>query len=578
MSIELKESFGEWLNAKRIDTSIVLDEANTKKAPAKKPAAKKPETSNKKIPSTEKGIADNSDFFGKLAKVIGTEGKFLPAEAARQKLKDGYDGIIPVFINPGSTTSKLYISKKYANEVKDKLDDAGYETEIIGGSTLAVKDEEGYYTEIHVGGNEIKIEVGKGEGSGSAIEKYLMPRTPSQECMIAAILQAKAENAIKDPGDVPECVKNFLGEKEIKKLSGFGRWILSSNPVTHTGLCFYDCFRVPDDDVESFQIELANFLFKSADNWYKSFEKLYNSNILQEISSVFKNGVSNWKQALFMHFWRYFHGQDMRDTWVDQYLNNNRCGAKKDNVDKADIFLCFNPKTAQKIVQDLMTTKTREEYFEKMTRYINEKSFIGISLKKIGKTVTLSAVNFKTYTNATGSNINDEKKVFLKYMKSGDKNNTLDITGAYIKPSTSDTNVTFEIVVPFNAGHAHDLHMPDNACMLVTVRSNGSNVGKITVEAKFKNAAAALGKMVEPLKEFFNYSPTEELSKRIDPRMPIQKISAGYRSVAQDLINLFKADEYKLYQVLAQGIGYPIQLGKDKNNIIVDSAPYIKIY
>lgn len=576
MSVELKESFGDWLNARRIDTSIVLDEANTKKAPAKKPAAKKPE--NKKLPSTEKGIADNSDFFGKLAQVIGTEGKFLPAEAARQKLKDGYDGIIPVFINPGSTTSKLYISKKYANEVKDRLDDAGYETEIIGGSTLAIKDEEGYYTEIHVGSNEIKLEAGKEEGSGSAIEKYLMPRTPSQECMIAAILQAKAENAVKDPGDVPECVKNFLGEKVIKKLSAFGRWLLSSNPVTHTGVCYYDSFRVPDDDVEGFQVELAHFLFNGTETWYKSFEKLYNSNILQEISSVFKNGVSNWKQALFLHFWRYFHGQDLRDSWVDHYLNDGRCGAVKDNVDKADIFLCFNPRVAQKIVQDLLTTKTRQEYFDKMTRYINDKSFIGISLKKIGSSVTLSAVNFKTYTNATGDNINPEKKVLLKFFKPGDKNNTLNIAGAKIMPSTSDANVTYTIEVPFNQKHAHDLHMPDNSCMLITVRSNGSSFGKITVEAKFKNADAQLGKLVEPLKTFFGYSPTDALKNRAKPRMSPQEVSAAYRSIAEDIIGMFQQKEEAVYQMLAQGIGYPIQVGKDPANVKIDSAPYIKIY
>lgn len=574
MSIELKESFGEWLNAKGISTEFALDEAASKK-PAKKAA---PAAASKKLSSTEKSVAKNSDFFGELAKVIGTEGQFLTSGAARQKLKDGYDGIIPVFINgEGGPQAKLYISKAYANDVKAKLDAAGYETEIVG-SSLAVKSADGTETEIHIGGNEIKLEVGKGSGAGSAIEKYLVPATPTQESIIASILQAKAENAVKDPGDVPECVKNFLGEKVIKKLSAFGRWLLSSNPVTHTGVCYYDSFRVPDDDVEGFQVELAHFLFNGTETWYKSFEKLYNSNILQEISSVFKNGVSNWKQALFLHFWRYFHGQDLRDTWVDHYLNDGRCGAVKDNVDKADIFLCFNPRMAQKIVQDLLTTKTRQEYFDKMTRYINDKSFIGISLKKIGSSVTLSAVNFKTYTNATGDNINPEKKVLLKFVKPGDKNNTLNIAGAKIMPSTSDANVTYTIEVPFNPNHAHDLHMPDNSCMLITVRSNGSSFGKITVEAKFKNAAAQLGKLVEPLKTFFGYSPTDALKNRAKPRMTPQEVSAAYRSIAEDIIGMFQQKEEAVYQMLAQGIGYPIQVGKDPSNVKIDSAPYIKIY
>jgi len=114
--------------------------------------------------------------------------------------------------------------------------------------------------------------------------------------------------------------------------------------------------------------------------------------------------------------------------------------------------------------------------------------------------------------------------------------------------------------------------------MLITCRSNGSDFGKITVEAKFQNAAANLGKLVDPLKEMFDYSPTKTLASRIKSSMTPQQVSAGYRSIAEDILKLFKGNELKVYQILAQGIGYPIQKGTDPNNVVVDSAPYIKIY
>lgn len=564
---EIKK-FGEWLTEKAFDNTFVLNEEiadDFRKDP-------------NYIKSTEKEVAKNKDFFDKIAAVIGVNGKIPLASEGRRLIQSGEVKAVPFFLNDDKKDNqKLAISKAFLPDVIAALKKAKY-TVTVEGSNCFIQAKDGKFTAIHTTGTVLTAAAGKEEGSGTAVQKYLMPETPAQESMIATILQVKAEGGITDPGDVPECVKKFLGEKKVKKLSAFGRWILSSNPVEHSGLCGYIDFKVPEDDVEGFQIELANFLFSGADNWFKSFEKLYNSNILQEISSVFKNGVRNWKQALFMHFWRYFHGEDLRGSWVEHYLYDGRCNAPKDNVDKADIFLCFNPNAAQRIVEDLMATKQREDYFRKMTRYINQKSFIGISLKKIGGAVTLSAVNFKTYTTAVGDNINPEKKVFLKFVKPGSRNNTLNIQEAFIKPSTSDKNVTYEIRVPFNKGHAHDLHMPDDACMLITCRSNGSDFGKITVEAKFQNAAANLGKLVEPLKSLFKYSPTETLAARINRKMTPQQVSAGYRSIAEDIIKLFKGNELKVYQMLAQGIGYPIQQGKDPNNVIVDSAPYIKIY
>lgn len=562
---EIKK-FGEWLTEKTFDNKFVLNEEyDVKNDP-------------NCLKSTAIVINKNKDFFDKIAAAVGVEGRFPLASEGRAMIQAGQVDAVPVFLNDDKKdTLKLAISKEYLPQIVAALKKAKFKVSVEG-NTVFIEGKDGRYTAVHATGTTLTAAAGKEEGSGTAVKKYLMPETPAQESMIATILQVKAEGGISAPDDVPECVKKFLGEKKIKKLSEFGRWIYSSNPVEHTGLCRYIDFKVPDDDVEGFQIELANFLDKGADNWFKSFEKLYNSNILQEISSVFRNGVRNWKQALFMHFWKYYHGKDMRGTWVEHYLYDGRCNAPKDNVDKADIFLCFNPNVAQRIVEDLMATKQREEYFRKMTQYINQKSFIGISLKKIGKAVTLSAVNFKTYTTATGDNINPEKKVFLKFVKPGSKNNTLSIQEAFIKPSTSDANVTYEIRIPFNKGHAHDLHMPDNATMLITCRSNGSDFGKITVEAKFQNAAANLGKLVDPLKEMFKYSPTKTLASRINRKMTPQQVSAGYRSIAEDILKLFKGNELKVYQILAQGIGYPIQRGTDPNNVIVDSAPYIKIY
>jgi hypothetical protein len=60
--------------------------------------------------------------------------------------------------------------------------------------------------------------------------------------------------------------------------------------------------------------------------------------------------------------------------------------------------------------------------------------------------------------------------------------------------------------------------------------------------------------------------------------MSQQEVAAAYRSIAEDIINMFQQNEVVVYQILAQGIGYPIQVGKDPANVKIDSAPYIKIY
>lgn len=548
--------------------------------------AGKDENSKKVISSTAVGMQKNKEFFDELANVIGIDGKFPLASEARQMLANGKikDGKVRVFINDDNSTNRLYISRVYKDEITKTLEDAGYEVE-PSGNDVKITSSTGDSTVVHCGGIVLKAKSGADAGAKAAISKYLIPRTAAQESMIAAILQVLAEGGVRlTDEEIPEHVASFLGEKVISKLTDFGKWLLVSDPVAKTGICEYVNFQVPEDDVENFQIELADFLFNGSDSWYKSFDKLYTSNILSEISDVFTNSISRgeWRRALFLHFWRFYEGKDLRQSLVNDYLNNARCGSQKDTIDKADIFLAFNMNAANKIIKDLMSTKTKEEYFQKMTSYINAKKFIGISLKKISGDVTLAAVNFKTETNAVGDNINPEKKVFLRFISQGNPNNTLSVSEAVIKESDTSEKVTYVIEIPFNEGHAKDLHVSDNTRLQIYVRSNKSTFGAITVEAKFTNASANLGKIVSAIKEYWKYDTTAELSKKLKdagPNLSKQEVSSKYKEVAQEILEKFKNDELSLYKVLANGIGYPIEIGKGKKrSYVIDSAPYIKIY
>jgi len=550
------ESFSSWLNSKGIDTKFSLNEA----------------VDSNKIANTTVGAGKNPEYFRILDKAIGINGKIPNEHEAQELLKNGVE-LIPAYWN--ESKGQISIPKVFVDAVIKQLLKKKLDCESANGS-LRVIFNDGKYIDLHITGKKIELATGKGDVSAS--KQFLVPETPAQESITASILQAKADK-VKMGGTIPECVVKFLGEKKVKGLNDFAKWILSSDPTKNTGLCKYIDFQVPDGMVEEFQTELANFMFGGNQPWFKSFNKLYESSILQEISSVFKNGVSNWTAAKFCHFWNRIGGKTFRGSWIDSYLNEGRCGEpSKDTVDKSDIFLCFNLGEAQRVVTDLMRTETREEYFTKMNTYINEKSFIGISLKKISGEVNLSAVNFKTATTAVGDNINDAKKICFKFIKPGDKGNTLNLQAAKIRPAADPNAVTYEIRVPFNVKHAHDVHMSDGTELIVAIRSNGSRFGAITVEGKFTGASAQLGKMVDPIKNRFNYSPSNALKSRIKPTDSKEKVARGYKSVADELLRLFTSDEETFYKILADGVGYPLQIGKNKNNVIINSAPYIKIY
>lgn len=578
----------------------------TSKTKSGKPAPKV--QTGKKIASSITGMRQNKTFFDDLAAVIGTDGEFLQASDARLKLAAGEikDGKVPVFVNDDSTSARLYISMDYRKEIIKKLDNNDkYDVELYGNDLKVTSKETGDYTIIHCGKNKIEVKTGKGNSGKAAISKYLIPRTAAQESMIAGILQLLADirshKTKLEQMEIPESVVAFLGEKKTAKLNDFAKWLLASNPIEKTGICAYVDFEVPDDDVENFQVELADFLFNGSDNWYKSFNALYNSNILDEISNVFTDVIQEWKSALFLHFWRFQDGinggKSLRNTVVDDYLNKARCGSQKDTIDKADIFLVFDFNKAKEIIENLMTTERKEDYFSKMMNYINKKEFIGISLKKISGEVTLAAVNFKTETNAIGDNINPEKKVCLKYAGENDLKNTFAISenpkdpiknnSAEVKVPKMEGKVTYVIEIPFHKGHWHDLHVSEHTKLQISIRSNSSRLGAVTVEAKFTNAAANLGKMVTGLKKKLQYDPVAELNAKLQKlkqknknALPKQYISAAYEKVARDILERFTENELGFYEILANGIGYPIEKinKKGKREYIVDSAPYIKIY
>lgn len=553
------------------------------------------EASNK-ISNTEKGWNANQDKLKILGDLFGVEGKLLTAEEA-QVAVNADKPFSNVFLGKKSDTIKVIVSKPFVQQTIEVLNAAGVKA-TIGGEGILLTFDDGMTGQIYSSGIVITKKGGK---NGEMISSNILPSqtTEIQEPIYAAILEAMAHKD-KVNGELPEYIAEYLGPRKVKSLDNFDKWILSSDPVQKTGICRYVDFPGANSDVRGFQLELCNFLCGAkSDTWLKAFNNLYHSNVIEEIGKVFKNGVANWSAARFIHFHTRATGKSAgfgKGSWVGSYLSDNRTdkNVQKDTIDKSDIFLCFNTQKAKQIVDEMVPGAefTREQYCSIMNKYVNDKDFIGISLKKIGGGVSVSAVNFKVFTTAQGDNISDDKKVRFKFEAPKSKNNTLDITHAKImNPELTDEKgklkVTFQIAIPFNKGHGHDIHVPDNEIVLINVRSNSTSGLSCTVEGSFKSASAQLGKMNTAIEQYVpGFNPTAMLKRfcgasKTDTKASLdpEVVAQGYRSVAEEILQLFKKDEELCTRIIALGAGYPVEEGtKEEPIYIMDSSPYVKIY
>lgn len=537
------------------------------------------------IPGTKGKLEANAKYLNQIADAVGINGKIPTETEASEILMAGKADDIPVFFK--DTNGTLNVTRSKVDSVASALTKNGMNCEVLK-DELLIKFEDGQSTSIRFTSKSVSK---KSHGEETIVGKYFTSQnfvTAVQESVTAGILQLMASKHKIREVTLPDFIKNMIGgDKAEKKLSNFQKWLLASNPATDEGICRYIDCGVNPADAEQWQREWVSFLINgqsASDRWITAFNNLYNSSILGEIASVFKNGVSNWSAARFMHFFTKTGDKTYHGSWLENYLVNDRCGMQKDTVDKTDIILCFNETKAKQAVAELFAQDDRQEYFRLMNQFINDKDFIGISLKKVGSSVNLSAVNFKTGSTAIGQNIADEKKICLKFEDVGSKNNTFDIKNAKIaNPSLTDDKgkykVSYIIQIKFNKGHGHDIHQGDDDILNINVRSGNSSHKSVVIEGAITNAKAQLGKMGTFVKDVLKYDATADYTRRVDARSTPEEVAAAYLAVAKNFLALIKANEEGFYRILAGGIAYPVQLGKaEDDNFIIESAPYIKIY
>lgn len=519
------------------------------------------------IVNSRKALEKNRADYETLVKLFGYKGRIPTYQEANFDFAANH--FMGVFWQKLSEVDKLQVSSKQIEYFEKTAKAKHINYEILNDGVKVFLDDQKFII-FRLTGNS----VGKTSDTGEIISSnILVPETAYQESMTAAILQIMAEKKKLKSPEISEELANFIGEKNLKKISPLFKWIITSDPVAQTGICSYVDFKT--DNALALQKELFTFL-KGA--WIKSFEALYSSNVLDEIAKVFKNGVTNWKAARFIHFCGMQNGKSLRNTVVRDYLSNGRCGEVKDVIDKSDIFLCFNMQKAIATINQLMSISDPNEYFATMNDAINNKDFIGISLKQIDGSVHISVANIKTATTATGSNISDEKKIQFKYEGKNNKKNTLNIAGAKINntnllDSAGKPKKTFEIVIPmYNGKH---IHMSNDTKIVLSVRSNSSKFGSITIEPQIQGLPAQMGKLVKIFDYNFNYNITKELADKLKiVKEPID-VAKKYLECANEVLSLIQNDEETFYKIIAAGVGYPLQL---EDELQIYSAPYIKIY
>jgi len=542
--------FRDWFNKEPIQ----LDE---KKAPAVKT----------EINATKKNLEKYNQYMPELLKYIGSNG-IIPTEeeAAKMLQNQKYNGFF------WRKDDLKYVGSS-ARSNDDKLQ-AELALNTLETNHVEFQDlKDSMYIVMHDGFKIKLTATGKGitvaeAGKEVITPKYFIDETGTQESITAAVLNI-LNKPTKIDGIISPQLAEFIGEKGIKKIekhknANFIKWLITSNPKLKTGICSQ--LDYSHADPLYFQKELYNFLEGA---WLKHFINLYNSKIINEISTVYTDGF-DMSHAKFLHFNMYGYGVS---SILGKYLRDGRAGvANKDELDKGDIILCTDINAANAALKDLMTNyKDTKSYCTAVNKYIINKVLIPISLKQTKNLVNLAAVNFKSFTTASGDNIADDKKVIVKYYNKGNKENTFDFSNA--ECTHAKDGISSYIKVPIlNPKH---LITHENV-LTCRVGSNSSKFGVIIAEFAIEHYPAQLGKCTSALSKF-GISLASELNSRISRNSSDAEIKKAYDYCADLVLDAFKKHPKEMNKIFALGAGYPVQFGADKEPEL-DSAPYIKIY
>lgn len=517
-------------------------------------AQQKPTTA--KIPnrniSTFDVLKQYPDVIAELEELAGG-----PLVSDEEFENPNFNGLFYKTSNSASAKPKLCIGKGSAAEAA--MFDAGAEQS--GPSDITITLPSGAKIALH-------------QSAKAKSFKYLKNTTDFQEAVIAALMQMRIDNVqIPIPSD----------KKKAKY--PVQAWMESSDPVKRTGICKYLDYSVPPEDVEQFQAEINMILTSNNNGWRNCFEAIFRQDWRQVIDSVFVKKPT-WFKPLFIH-------DNLRlpsniKASAAKFLGKQRCGVQKDTVDKTDVLLVFNGAEATDLMEHCMKFGKDQvkEHNNFVNEMINQGRMLGLSLKQTGANVMVAAVNFNLRTTAVGDNINDKYKVVVQIDPSNPANCTFNCNKKALDiPPYKEGVKTYVIGVPFNKGHANDLHAADDDMLGIFIREAGG-----TKQCNFglKGAKAFFGKGNLALKDTV---PDEPSYRPIDLTAIINNAIADGKSVpaavyegVKRIASLIFTHPWTFTKIFAKSAGYPLAiLGKDKKgkkhyDYEIVAAPYLKIF
>ena len=544
------QHFIDWINEKQILDDIILEKTITKN-----------------------DFKKNKNYLKELE---GTFGKLMPITNMNGG-KGFFNKAVQQVDKPEDIISDIKLCVIRNSDAYKKLMEVG-EAKGLAGKDYLFTFSDGNVINIHVSdlkqnsaalNSSSAIYIGKGDAA-----------TEIQEAITALLLTMKVHNAKLqyDKDDVPPLIKR--GKQVADNRSDLYKWLLSSDPIKQTGVCKYIEFNVPRNDIDAFKMQLEEFL----KSWIYSFEAIWKADIKGLINSIFKKGIANWGQAQFAHYrltknMPKITGEIISD--LKDYLGKKRLTFNKDNIDKSDIVLYFNPTRAHKIMETVMNAKDLDEHNQLLNYAFVNQELMGISLKQVVSEATIAAANFdKAATTAVGDTINEKKQIFIEYhgrTKQDMKKNTF---GPVSLDDVIETEGKSSGIILKLSNKEH-IHCESGEINLDIRTKGGSSIASEFREKghpAFGNANIPMAKKVIKNEEGPNIN-IPNLVKQIMDDGTAENIGELVTAISQIVAQKFIEKPQTLAMLFAEAAGYPVKIvRKTGTEIKILAAPYLKLY
>lgn len=529
---EFMKKFSSWLNEKKIDLAIDNTNSNENETP--------------EVEDEDVNFIGYSTFIKNGYERYLKEMEKIFGKIVQEKEINKNPAFKGCFFkdSKGNKLSIFYNSEAFKNASQSK------QVNKVNNSKLVFTTKDGTKIAIYISNKSVAE-------SGN---QFFIDKTEMQECFQAIIIERLAKN-------------EGFKIKNKKSTTPFYDWCMESDASKKTNLFKYLKTDVSIKTEEQFKDEFKHFY----DEWGESFESLINSKIIEKINSVFVKGTPNWSKLEVLHPNK---KTSVSETIMEDYFSNagQRCGKRKDTVDKSDILLAFgnNP---QKFMEDILAFKTEEDlnaHNNMLNEAILNKEYIGVSLKKNSGNVQVSAVNIRVGTTAIGDGINEDAKIIVKYYGPGNKKNTI---GEIIKPQSGKKDaVTYSIYA--NVNHPEDIHLETKPTIICKIKGNKKlTAPKIYFDTANSDAQLGSGKewIIKYTDEINQKFDTLEKFNKYKPKFGAHK---AYLKLRDELYDLYINNPGLFEKILAANAGYPLEISlrNKKKDYIIVSAPYLKIF